>query len=211
MITNHQYLQLYPIERNATKLILGTIHPHEHAGFLMPFFYGNELSIWKILSRAFPQDLADPGNLASVRIFLAEKQIAVSDTIISCRRIHPTALDEDLDPIELNEHLIDDIRNSAITEIYCTSGFGKNNAFGLFYRHILGLSITKAIRKERTVQLPENIFGRAVKVNVLYSPARTANVGISKSRAYQDVKSNYSHLKNPVDAFRVDLYRRAFS
>lgn len=211
MITNHQYLDKYPVNRSAQKLILGTIHPHEHERFLMPFFYGNELSIWKILSKAFPGELVNPADLNIVKTFLLKRRIAVSDTIISCERIHPTALDEDLRPIQLNDDIVTAIRNSSITEIYCTSGFGKNNAFKIFYQSILGLRISREIRQNREVDLPVGVFGRPVKVNVLYSPARTANRGISRSKAYQNVKDNYAHLEHPVDAFRIDLYKRAFS
>ncbi|MBK6965069.1 MAG: hypothetical protein IPH20_14305 [Bacteroidales bacterium] len=57
MITIHQYLDKYPISRDSKKLIVGTIHPHDHENFGIPFFYGNRSSIWKILSEAFLMNL----------------------------------------------------------------------------------------------------------------------------------------------------------
>lgn len=212
MITNHQYLKIHPIDHRAERLILGTIHPHIHDNFLIPFYYGNELSIWKIFHAAFPDELSDPRNLKSVKSFLKGRKLTVSDTIISCERINPTALDQDLKPIKLHkEELINSIKQSSIREILCTSGFGKNNAFSIFYRDILGLSLTKEIRSRREVDLPESIFGRPVKVRALYSPARTANMGIGKSKLYKEVKERYAHLARPVEAYRVDLYKQAVS
>jgi len=57
MITKHQYLDKYPISKKSEKLIVGTIHPHDHESFIIPFFYGNVTSIWTILSEAYPEDL----------------------------------------------------------------------------------------------------------------------------------------------------------
>jgi len=133
MRTTHQYLDEYPISSESEKLIVGTIHPHDHNSFAIPFFYGNVTSIWTLLSEAFPRDLQTPLTLEGILKFLKNKKISVSDTIRRCDRKNPTALDKDLVPIELNEQIVEDIRNSKIAEILFTSGFGKNNAFKLFY------------------------------------------------------------------------------
>lgn len=207
MITNHQYLSKHPIDKEAKKLILGTIHPHNHENFLMDFFYGNELSIWKIFNRAFPQQLKDPSDLKSVLKFLKTKRLALSDTIMSCERSSPTALDNHLIPIELNRvSLLEQIKNSKISEILCTSGFDKNNAFRIFYCDILGLKLTSAIRKDKQIILPPSIFGRPIMVKFIYSPSRRALTGISGSKAYKAVKDVIS-----VDDFRVNIYREAFA
>jgi hypothetical protein len=60
MRTTHQYLDKYPISRESKKLILGTIHPHDHENFYLPFFYGNVLNIWTISSDAFRDELTQP-------------------------------------------------------------------------------------------------------------------------------------------------------
>lgn len=211
MTTNHQYLDKYPISAESEKLIVGTIHPHDHKSFSIPFFYGNVTSIWTILSDAFPNDLKKPIRLDGILNFLRTKKISVSDTIKICSRKNLTALDKDLIPIELNKNIINDIRNSKIKEILFTSGFGKNNAFRLFYTDILGLKITKEIKENRQTIIDENIFGRPIKLTILYSPSGSSNVGISKSRFYKMNQEKYKNSKRPVYDFKVDYYRNNFS
>ena len=206
MITDHQYLKKYPIDPRATRLILGTIHPHDHSKFLLQFFYGNELSIWKILQQAFPQELTKPADLDAVIKFLKTRKITISDTIIRCQRIHPTALDQDLVVLEDNgKDLLHALGNSDIQEVICTSGFGKNNAFKLFYERILGQKITSEIRRKRAAEVTLPGGTKTITVKVLYSPARTANRGIANSQGYKIVKNQMT-----VDQYRISLYAQAF-
>lgn len=211
MRTTHQYLDKYPILKESKKLIVGTIHPHDHENFYLPFFYGNVLSIWTILSDAFPHELTQPLTLDKILTFLKSRNISVSDTIKICDRTSPTALDEDLIPVELNTSIKDDIKNSEIIEILFTSGFGKNNAFKLFYEDILGLTISKSIKESREIILDKEIFGRPIKLVVLFSPSGASNVGISKSKLFLATKENYINSKRPVYDFKVDYYRKMFS
>lgn len=210
MRTTHQYLDKYPITADSEKLIVGTIHPHNHANFTIPFFYGNVTSIWTLLSDAFPNDLQRPLTLDGILKFLKTKRISVSDTIRKCERINPTALDKDLISIELNKQIIEDIKNSKITEILFISGFSKNNAFKLFYVDILGLKITKEIKANRQVILDKSIFGRPIKLIALYSPSGSSNVGISKSKTYLIDKHKYVKSKRPVYDIKVNYYRELF-
>lgn len=208
--TTHQYLEKYPITKNSKKLIVGTIHPHNHEDFRIPFFYGNVTSIWSILSEAFPNDLKKPLSLNNILNFLVIKKISVSDTIKKCNRTKLTALDKDLTPIELNYQIIDDIRNSNICEIFFTSGFGKNNAFKLFYVDILKQKITDEIKEKRGIILDEKYFGRPMKLNVLYSPSGAANIGLSKSKIYLASKHEFEFSNRPVYDFKVKYYRNNF-
>ncbi|MBO9584422.1 MAG: hypothetical protein J7574_09715 [Flavobacterium sp.] len=210
MRTTHQFLDKYPISKDSEKLIVGTIHPHNHDNFTIQFFYGNVTSIWNILSLAFPEDLKRPLTLDGIRNFLKKRKIAVSDTILVCDRINPTALDKDLIPIKLNKKIIDDIKKSNITEIFFTSGFGKNNAFRLFYKDILGLKITKEIKLNRGTIVDTKIFGRPIKLTVLFSPSGSSNVGISKSSLYLENKEKYRNSAKPVYDFKVAYYREKF-
>ena len=210
MRTTHQYLDKYPIATDSEKLIVGTIHPHDHESFAIPFFYGNVTSIWTLLSEAFPNDLQQPLTLDGILKFLNTKKISVSDTIRKCDRKNPTALDNDLIVIELNKQIKDDIRNSKVSEILFTSGFGKNNAFKLFYVDILGLKITPEIKKNRQVTLNKEIFGRPIKLTVLYSPSGSSNVPLSTSKIYLDNKHKYANSSRPVYDFKVDYYRDKF-
>jgi hypothetical protein len=211
MKTTHQYLDKYPISADSEKLIVGTIHPHDHNNFSIPFFYGNVISLWSILSEAFPKHLEKPLTLDGILKFLRNKKISVSDTIVKCDRKSPTALDSDFIPVELNKKIIEDIKNSQIKEILFTSGFGRNNAFKLFYTDILGFKITKDIREKRETVLNKSIFGRPIKLTVLYSPSGSANVGLSRSKLYLDNKTKYLKSSRPVYDFKVAYYREKFN
>ena len=207
MITTHQYLEKYPISKDSEKLIVGTIHPHDHDNFVIPFFYGNVTSLWTLLSTAFPDEFKKPLTVNGILNFLRKKKISISDTIRVCERKNSTALDKDLLPLELNNKLIEDIKNSNIKEILFTSGFGKNNAFRLFYVDILGFKVTKEIKEKREVVIDGKTFGRPIKLTVLYSPSGSSNVGISKSALFLKNKDKYKHSITPVLDFKIDYYR----
>jgi hypothetical protein len=209
--TTHQYINKYAISFHSEKLIVGTIHPHDHNNFLVHFFYGNMLSIWKILNEAFDNEMGNSITLDKILLFLEKHKISVSDTILKCNRKNPTALDKDLIPLQLNFGLIDQIKNSNIKEILFTSGFQKNNAFKLFYVDILGLKLTPEIRKNRQVTLSKEIFGRPIKLVALYSPSGSSNVPLSKSKVYLDEKYKYSKSFRPVHDFKVNYYRKIFT
>ncbi|MDI3321413.1 hypothetical protein [Pinibacter soli] len=211
MTTQHQYLDRYPITPDSKLLILGTIHPHDVESFQIPFFYGNKNSIWNLLSDAFPDALQKPITLKGVLTFLKSRQITVSDTIVQCRRQNPTALDQDLIPEILNHDLVQQVWQSKIERILCTSAFGKNNAFKLFYENILGQKITRAIRADRNMLLTPAIFGRTVLVKALYSPSGSSNISLSKHPLYLNNRDKYKGSSRPVYDFKVDYYREQFS
>lgn len=54
VITKHQFNDIFPVKKDDTKAIVGTIHPHLVNNFLIEFYYGNVGSIWNILNDAFP-------------------------------------------------------------------------------------------------------------------------------------------------------------
>ncbi|MBQ9798725.1 MAG: hypothetical protein IJO40_02160 [Thermoguttaceae bacterium] len=59
-VTRHAYLDLYPVDPNSTRVVVGTIHPHDEENFFLPFFYGNKMSLWKMLNLATNGELNDP-------------------------------------------------------------------------------------------------------------------------------------------------------
>ena len=120
------------------------------------------------------------------------------------------ALDKDLIPIELNKQILDDIKTSKISEILFTSGFGKNNAFRIFYVNILKQRITKDIKNNKGITLDKTFFGRPIKLTVLYSPSGSSNVPLSVSKIYLDNKDKYVKSHRPVYDFKVDYYRDKF-
>lgn len=210
MITHHQYLTNEPFDRASETLIVGTIHPHNHEDFHVPFFYGNECSLWVILQEAFPAELPNPYDLKDIQAFLRRRKISMSDMIWECERKDSSALDNDLVPIRLNEELPEQIRQSNIREVLFTSGFGKNAAFKLFYRNLLKRSISKEIREEREVTLEPALFGRPVRLRILYSPSGRAVTGLKRNKQYLANEEKYRHFPASVKAFRVDHYRQIF-
>ena len=211
MITTHQFLPLYPIDPASEKLIVGTIHPHDHSNFRVPFFYGNRGSIWTILHEAFPAELPDPFSREAILAFLKSRKISMSDVVVECRRKARTALDSDLIPIRLNFEMVEEIRDSRISEIYFTSGFGTNNAFKLFFVDILKQRLTKEIVEQKGCLLGPEIFGRSVRLTALVSPAGTGNISLSKSKMYLENRHKYAGSGRPVQDFKVDYYRDIFS
>lgn len=210
MQTTHHFINKYPISAGSEKLILGTIHPHDVSSFKLPFFYGNKLSLWNILNEAFPSELQAPLTVAGIVEFLKKRKTAISDTILTCQRKNNSALDSDLIPETLNVALLDEIRNSAITEIYFTSGFGKNNAFKLFYEDILKMKITKEIKVNKSVIIPAQIFGREIHCRILISPSGAANISLSISPEYRLAMHKYAGSKRPVQDYKIDYYRNIF-
>ncbi len=210
MITTNQYLELYPIKPDSQKLIVGTIHPHNHELFEVPFFYGNRNSIWKILSLAFPEEFTLPLDVKSITTFLDRHKISVSDTIKKCKRKNNTAFDKDLIPLELNTEIVSQIKNSQVTEIFFTSGFSTNNACKLFLINILGYKkIPEQLRKEKQMVIED--FGRPIKLNVLISPSGSSNIGLSKSKIYLENKHKYLDSPRPIYDFKIDYYRKIFN
>lgn len=209
--TKHQYIDRYPISMESRCLILGTIHPHEHSLFQVPFFYGNVLSLWNILSEVFPDRLTRPITLMKILSFLQEMKISMSDTIRQCEREHLSALDKDLVPTVLNDGILHDIRHSQISQILFTSGFGTNNAFKLFYEDILHRKITPSIKERRGVVLDASVFGRSIELTVLYSPSGAANRSLSKCKPYLEQRHLYMKSPRPVADWKVDYYRSYFS
>jgi len=210
MTTKHQYLPLYPVDPASERLIVGTIHPHDHGSFKVPFFYGNRGSIWTILHEAFPAELPDPFSLKDIRGFLSKRKISMSDMVLECRRKAMTALDSDLIPVRLNHGIIDDIRGSAVRDIFFTSGFGTNNAFKLFFVDVLQQRLTPEIRRRKELVLGPEFFGRPVRLRALISPAGTANISLSKDPLYLAVSHRYAGSRRPVQDFKVDYYREIF-
>ena len=210
-ITRHLYLDKYPVSPEAEKLIVGTIHPYDASQFMLPFFYGNRMSLWKILQQAFPEDFGPELTINSILYFLKRHRIAMSDTIRECQRINDSALDQDLIPTRLNWELLEQVKQSNIREIFFTSGFQKNNAFRLFYVDMLKQRITPEIRHNRELILASEIFGRPVKLTILYSPSGAANRAWTQTKIWKDNQRKYVNSHTPLQDFKVDYYREKFS
>lgn len=205
-VTDHQFILSNPIKKSDKVLILGTIHPHDVGSFKLPFFYGNRNSIWNIFRDVFPEELPREFSVEDIKNLLSNRNIAISDTILQCERVSDSALDKDLRPIKLNMGLIEEVKKSIITKIYCTSGFGKNNAFRLFYEEILGLKLSKEIKQNKLATLPVELFGREIIVSLLPSPSGAANIALSNTIGYKASPFFNSQSSRPVYDYKVSLY-----
>ncbi len=208
--TIHRYLDVYPVDPKSERVIVGTIHPHDTASFKIPFFYGSKASLWEILDEASDGEIGKPITLNGVLRFLKKHRIAISDTVRECRRKSTEWADSDLIPTRLNVELLEQIRNSKIREVLFMSGFGKTNAFKLFYVDMLKRKITPEIRMEREVVLEPAVFGRPVKLSILYSPSGAASIAIAQSEIYRNNKEKYAGSRTPVHDFKVEYYREKF-
>ena len=209
--TTHSFIDLYPINPNSRRLIIGTIHPHSIADFNINYFYGNVGSFWDILANAFPQKRF--GNLDQILQTLNQHHVSITDMIRQCDRENVSVTqDAKLFNMLINSNQIrDGITNSLVDTIYFTSRFGKNNAAKLFvdtYRIRHQDSYDEAT-SEFTID--EAVFGRRIRAVVLYSPSNQANIGISQSVPFLNNALHYQQFANPVKQFKIDFYRDKFN
>lgn len=209
--TDHQFIDVYPIRKTDKRLIIGTIHPHLHENFLIPFFYGNVSSIWSKLARAFPE--RNFATLKSIIETLDHYKTSVTDMIRQCDRDNENITQDSLlYSIVLNtEQIADALNESQIDTIYFTSRFGRNNTAKLFINafNIDYLETFDETLSEFTI--PVNLFGRQIRSIVLYSPSGNAKVGISKSFPYKNQFEYYRRYDKPVAQFLIDFYREKFN
>lgn len=208
--TTHQFIDLYPVRNTDTRMIVGTIHPHNHAGFLIPFFYGNVGSFWDILNHAFPRhNLVSRENIITM---LRDNNVWITDIIRQCDRENERVTQDSLlNNITFNtDQIRQALLDSQINTIYFTSRFGKNNAAKLF-THVFNINYRQTFNPQTNeFIIPHNLFGREIRCIVLYSPSNDANRGISRSVAYRNNRQRYEHLPTPVKQFKIDFYKDKF-
>ena len=206
--TIHNYIDIYPIVQNSTKLIVGTIHPHLIENFNIDFFYGNVGSFWDILSNAFPQ--RQFGNLEEIIGTLDQYNIAITDIIRQCERENEnvTADSELYNIIHNGEQIQEGIINSEIDTIYFTSRFGENNAARLFVDTFNIDYNLNQLTSEFTI--PAHHFGRQIRCVVLYSPSNNANRGIARAAPYLNNIAYFQQFGHPIKQFKVEFYQNKF-
>ena len=209
--TEHKFIDTYLIKRESKYLIIGTIHPHRTDDFEVNFFYGNKNTLWSILSEAFPS-----------RDFSSEKKIletlnnsltSVTDLIRKCdRENEKITKDKELYNLCLNTNAIrEGIKNSSITTIFLTSGFGKNNAAKLFVDNFKIRYKDNFNDTQKSFIIPKEVFGREINAIILLSPSGDAYRGIAGSPGYKEKKHLYENEKTPVKQFRIDFYKERFN
>jgi len=208
--TKHQFITMVPFEKRYTSTIMGTIHPHTVAEFVIEFYYGNVGSLWNILSEAFRQ--LNFSTVESILKTLDQHGVWITDLVTECDRDdEKVTQDKKLRNLKFNKDAIQiALKNSSINKIFFTSAFGKNNAAKLFTD--LFQVDYKATYNEATREflIPAKHFGRQITGVVLFSPSGQANIGISKSRGYLNNINSYQQFKHPVKQFKIDFYRDKF-
>ena len=191
--TIHNYIDNYPIRKNSTKLIIGTIHPHSVDNFKIDFFYGNVGSFWDILSNAFPSKQFD--NIEEIISTLDNFKVSITDIIRQCDRENENVTNDSelYNIIHNGEQIKSGIENSQIDTIYFTSRFGKNNAAKLFVDTFNIKYRFNKINSEFII--PIEHFGRQIRCVVLYSPSNNANIGISRAEPYLEKRDYYQQFE----------------
>jgi hypothetical protein len=207
--TYHKYIDKYPIKKDSTKLIVGTIHPHLVNNFEIDFFYGNIGSFWNILSSAFPQ--RQFGNLDEIVATLDKYKVAITDIIRQCDRANEniTKDSELYNIIDNSEQIKSGIKESRIDTIYFTSRFGKNNSAQIFV-NIFGIKVNLD-RVTSEFDIPSSIFGRKIRGVVLYSPSNYANRGIARAYAYRSNIDYFQQFQHPIKQFKIEFYQNKFN
>lgn len=201
--TKHKYIEKYPIKPTDKFLILGTIHPHKTECFEVDFFYGNENTLWNIISESCESPLKD---VTQIVTYLEKNNVAISDMIVSCERSDKNITqDQKILPIELNLALKEEILNSEIETIFFTSAFGKNNAAKLFFK-VFNLMRPMNWNKERDFAI--DFYGKPIRCVILFSPSGQANRGIVRNKRFIEKKKQNPLLT--VKNFKIDFYRSKF-
>lgn len=209
--TIHEYLDNYPVSHTDRRMIVGTIHPHLTANFVIPYYYGNVGSFWEILGRAFPQH--NFATLPTIQQVLSDYNTWVTDIIRQCDRDNENVTRDELlyNIVHNTEQIGDALNDSEIDTIYFTSRFGKNSSAKLFTQafHINYQQTYNAATSEFTI--PVNRFGRQIRCVVLYSPSGQANVGIAGfAQPYRNNINYYQQFANPVNQFKIEFYQDKF-
>jgi hypothetical protein len=157
-IEKHPYINIYPVNFNRKKLVIGTMPPIDYMtsqiGLPMianpvgnnksqphvDFFHGNMLPLWDfsadaILTTALSNYRLNNINrvnlLANAQTYLTRNSISITDVIISCQRNSIDA-DDDFSNIDLNVPLIDELCNTDHNiEILIFTNSGTNGVEGI--------------------------------------------------------------------------------
>jgi G:T/U-mismatch repair DNA glycosylase len=190
-------------------VILGTLHPENTERFTVPFFYGNRNTLWRYLSRAFPDELNEPDRLECILRFLRINRLAVSDVLRGGERRHSRSGDGDLVRPEYNFDLIRELNMSKIHTVLCMSGNHPKGAFGIFTKKLLGIEIDKpGTDLLAGIELHTPAIDHPLLVKVLPSPSGAANAAIAKTPSYKAWKAENSYRS--IDEYRVEIYREHF-
>jgi G:T/U-mismatch repair DNA glycosylase len=215
----HPWLEIYPIQKKSTKLIIGTHPPKPYRGCLS-FFYGNSYEFWRFMEltyqnfRFFDDELKP--NLDFILNWLDKNDFSITDMIQHTYDDNKFSVDSDIIiddyKSQLNQYLYDWLLNSNVNKIYFTSFSEGKSAYDLF-RKWVKIHFNKRLPKGREIINQNNnhklkIFDKEVELIMLYSPSPAARRGIPRSQPYIKWLKENEDVKNPIDEFRVYWYRK---
>ena len=215
----HPWLEIYPIQKKSTKLIIGTHPPKPYRGCLS-FFYGNSYEFWRFMEltyqnfRFFDDELKP--NLDFILNWLDKNDFSITDMIQHTYDDNKFSVDSDIIiddyKSQLNQYLYDWLLNSNVNKIYFTSFSEGKSAYDLF-RKWVKIHFNKRLPKGREIINKNNnhklkIFDKEVELIMLYSPSPAARRGIPRSQPYIKWLKENKDVKNPIDVFRVYWYRK---
>ncbi len=216
----------YPpfIKDNSTKLIVGTLPPPRFTtGELLEqdvdFCYGSyHNSLWKFIDAIYNLNLRYDNSEAAVhqrKSFLTEHGIGVCDIVESAKRDKIDASDLGMKEVKLRD-LIGILKHYPNIEMLVFIGGNSKNGPEYFFRKQLrehGLKL-KLVSKETPkihefqIDIASNksiLQSRTIKTVSLTSSSGAANISISRSPLYQQLKANNPDF-NTFD-FRVMQYQ----
>jgi hypothetical protein len=209
----HPWLSKYPIDKNSTRLIIGTHPPMPYTAELK-YFYGNMYEFWRLLQIVYSNEKILVNNKPEInRIlgFLSKYEFSITDIVYETYNAK-FSTDDEMQVKDLNPFLKNWLINSNIEEIYFTSFSGTNGALPLFKKWIkkeYGKKVKFPPEKSWNNYTTKLVIGeKEYKLIKLYSPSPTARRGISRSPIYKLYLSK--NLIKDADSFRVMLYKKLF-
>jgi G:T/U-mismatch repair DNA glycosylase len=193
------------VEGSPKSLIIGTFPPAANR-WDYPFFFPNKQNrLWNTLARVARSDenyrLADAENEAQEvemrKQILRDLDAAMVNIIHQCSRKNGSALDNDLEVLQL-ENIVENIlrKNANIQSIFLTSKSGKNSCLSLLKTHLAAHNIRLEMQhkapstRDKQSQAPDQfaftLDGREIIVYSLFSPSPTSlRAGITEVALYR--------------------------
>ncbi|OEJ99064.1 DNA glycosylase [Flavivirga aquatica] len=211
------------IKKDTTKLIVGTLPPPRFStGDLLEkdvnFCYGSYYnSLWLFIDKIHNLNLRYDNSKEAIeerKQFLIEHKIGICDIVESAERDKIDASDLGMKKIRLRDVIGYLKQYPSINTLLFTGGNSKNGPEYFFRKHIRDYNIKLELVSNETPRIhqfkldSENQKLRIIKTVSLTSGSGAANISISKTELYKQLKSKNPKF-NTFD-FRVMQYREFF-
>lgn len=173
-IEQHAFEPFFPPK--AKVLILGTFPTHGRNWKFNFYYPGRSNFFWRLLGDVFDYKFEHNKGDEAVeerKRFCIKHKIALSDTILSCRRLVATSSkDSDLEICEMMPIVAMLREHTSINTIILTSSSGAVSAHQLFYKHLAEQQVAYLVAETKPpIHGSFNLDGRLINVYTLYSPS----------------------------------------